>query len=341
MNFCYKIGDRMKQIVDLMFKKAKEKHAIIVVCEGWDPRTVEAAHNLVKKKICKLVLLGNPDEITKICSEHTWSLGDTKIIDHKKPDSTTEKMKKEFAQKLYELRKSKGMTMEEAAKLVDDENYFGCMYAYSGYADGVAGSTICSTGALMSPVMRILRTKDALVSETAMIYFKKVNRVIFMTDVSLNPNPTAEDLAVMGVNAAEVAKLFDFEPKTAFMSFSTYGSGGADKPEVKIMKDAMLLARKKAPQFVFDGEMQGDAAVNPKSAARKCPDSPIKGEANVLVFPNLTTANLVCHLLGQLSECDMVGTVLKGLEKPVSILGRSATPKMIEEHIACCAMQVK
>ncbi len=325
----------MKDIVALMFEKAKKKKAKIVVCEGWDERVLEAAHHLVKNNICSLVLLGNPDEIKKKSKEKGFDLGKTEIIDYKNSP-----LKKEFSQKLYQLRQKKGMTLEEAAQLLADENYFGCMYAYCGYADGVAGSCICSTAALMSPVMRILRKKDALVSEVSFMKDNKNDRVLFITDCSLNPNPTVEELAIMAENGAKIAQLFDFEPKVALLSFSTYGSGGADKPEVKFVKDAVALVKSRN-SFLVDGEMQGDAAVNPKSAARKCPSSPLKGEANVLVFPNLQVANIVCHLLIQLSTCEMVGTVLSGLQKPVSILGRSATAKMIEEHIACCAMQVQ
>lgn len=325
----------MHDLIDWMKKKAKEKKRTIIVAEGWDERCLKASASILANGYANLILLGDEKKIKDEAKKFKADITKATIINPK-----TYKQRKELAKELYELRKHKGMTPAEADKLLDDVNYFGCMLLHTGKADGLAGSAICSTAELMRPTLQIIKTKPgaALVSETIVLEDPVKKRVLFMTDCSLNPDPSAEELAQIGVNGAECAASFGFEPRVAFMSYSTKGSGGTS-PVIEKARAAVELARKKKKDYVFDGEFQGDAAINPYAAGRKCPTALIKGDANVLVFPNLTAANLVCHLLGQLAGMTIGLGILMGIRKPVIILGRSTPLETVENLIVCCAME--
>lgn len=325
----------MHDLIDRMKKKAKEKKRTIVVAEGWDERCLKASAAILANGYADLILLGDEKKIKEEAKKFKTDITKATLINPK-----TYKQRKELAKELYELRKHKGMTPAEADKLLDDVNYFGCMLLHTGKADGLAGSAICSTAELMRPALQIIKTKPGatLVSETIMMEDTKKKRVLFLTDCSLNPDPTVEELAQMAVNGAECAASFGFEPRVAFLSYSTKGSGGTS-PTIEKTLQAIEIARKKKKEYVFDGEFQGDAAINPYAAGRKCPNALIKGDANVLVFPNLTVANIVCHLLIQLSESKLGMGMLMGIRKPVIILGRSTPLETVENLIINCAMK--
>ncbi len=314
-------------------KKAKEKPVKIVICEGWDERVLQASAKVIEENLGQIILLGNPEDIKAKASELGVDISKAEIVDFK--NST---LKTELAEKLVEVRKHKGMTLEKAQALIEDPNYFGCMYAHAGYADAVAGSAICPTAELMRPALQILRGKG-LVSELLIFNDKKNDKYIFMTDGSLNIEPTSEQLAHIALNAIECVKEFDIEPKVAFLSFSTKGSGG-DGPQVTLVRDAVKMAQELAPDVIIDGEMQFDAAVSPFGAKRKCPDSPLKGEANVVVFPNLTAANIFVHGMMQFSDSTLDFTLIRGLVKPVTILGRSTPVDTMKGVIMTLAMEV-
>ena len=321
-------------LLKFMEKKAKEKLVKIVVCEGWDERCVQASAEILKKKLAKMILLGNPKDIKKVADKLKVNIDDAEVVDYKNSE-----LKGELVEKLIEKRQHKGMTKEKAEKLIEDENYFGCMYAYAGYADAVAGSAIGSTAELMRPVLQILRGKG-LVSEVMITTdVKNKDRVIFMSDPSMNIEPDKEQLAQIALNSAEVVKMFGIEPKIAMLSFSTKGSGG-DMPIIQLIKDAVEIVKKKDKKLIIDGELQVDAAVNKFSAGRKCPDSPIKGDANVLIFPNLTAGNILTHGLMRFSDMKFDFMIIQGLVKPVAILGRSVPAEIIKNNFVSLAMQV-
>jgi phosphate acetyltransferase len=321
-------------LVPIMEKIAKKNLVKVVVCEGWDERVLQAVAEILERKLAKIILLGNPEEIEKKAKELKVDVSKAEIHDFKNSE-----LKDELIEKLVEVRKHKGLTREEAEKLIEDENYFGCMYCYCGYADAVAGSAICSTAALMRPALQILRKKNTLVSEIAIMDDIKNDRIIFGTDASLNIEPSAEELAQMTLNAAECVRDFGIEPKIALLSFSTKGSGG-DIPVLQPVRDAVEIVKKEDPKLIIDGELQLDAAVSKFAAKKKCPDSPLKGDANTLIFPNLTSANIFAHAMLQFSDMDMQFTILKGLMKPVGILGRSTPVDTVRNIIVSCAMQV-
>jgi len=323
--------DLIKTLEDI----AKKKTVKVVVCEGWDERCLKASADVLKNKLANLILLGNPSDINKKAKELNVDISKAEIVDFKNSE-----LKQELAEKLVELRKHKGMTLEDANKLLEDENYFGCMYCYGGYADAVAGSAIGSTAELMRPTLQILREKGKIVSEVMILNDVKNKRIIFASDASLNINPSSEELAQIALNAADVVKGLKLTPKIALLSFSTKGSGG-DGPEVQNILEAVKIAKKEDSKLMIDGEYQVDAAVNKEVAKRKCPDSKLKGEANTLIFPNLTSANIFAHGLGQFSDMEIEFTVLSGLAKPVVILGRSTPMEAVRNMIVSCAMQVK
>ncbi len=321
-------------IIGIMEEIAKKKPVKVVICEGWDERCLRATAYIIKNKLANIVLLGNPKKIEEKAKEFDVDVSVAEVVDFKNSD-----LKNELAEKLVEVRKHKGLTLEEAKKLIEDENYFGCMYVYSGYADAVAGSAIGSTAALMRPTLQILREKGKLVSEVSIMNDVKNGRVIFATDFSLNIEPDADGLAQITLNAINCVKDFDIEPKVGLLSFSTKGSGG-NSPALEVIREAVGNVKKEIPDLVIDGELQVDAAVNSEAAKRKCPDSPLKGEANVLIFPNLMAANIFAHGLGQFSDMGFYFTILKGLMKPVVILGRTMPLDSVRNMIVSCAMQV-
>ena len=325
----------MKNLIKLMKQKAKAKRRKIVVAEGWEERCLKAADYVLREGYADLVLLGDEKKIKEEAKKLKIDITAAEIINPKKSD-----MRKKLAKDLYELRKAKGMTEEQALKLLDDVNYFGCMLVHIGYADGLAGSAICSTAELMRPALQIIKTKPDvnLVSEAMIMYDKKNKRVLFFSDCSLNIDPTTEQLAQIAVNAGDMAKSFNFKPKVALLSFSTKGSGG-DADIIKKSIEAARIAQEKRPDYIIDAEYQGDAALNTKAAQRKCPDARLKGDANVLVFPNLTASNIACHLLGQLSDMKMEMSSLMGIRKPVMILGRSSPLETITNLIIMAAFE--
>ena len=323
----------MHPLFTFIRKKAKEKLRTVVICEGWDERVLKATAKLLKEKLCRIILLG--DE--KIIKEKMKTAGvkfDAEIINPK-----TAKQKKDLAHALYERRKSKGMTPEEANKLIEDVNYFGATMVLKGLADGMSGSCICSTAELMRPALQVLGTAEGsnLVSEVAIMHDTKKDRLFFVSDCSLNVDPTPEQLAQIALNAAECARYFHYTPKIALLSFSTKGSG--EHPILAPLRKTLEMVKQRNQKLLIDGEMQVDAAVNPDAARRKCPDSPLKGGANILIFPNLSVGNIFCHALLQFSEMEFLFSMLMGIKKPVTIMGRSVDAEHIERCILLTAAQ--
>ncbi|MBU0536586.1 MAG: phosphate acetyltransferase [Nanoarchaeota archaeon] len=325
----------MKNLIRIMKQTAKDNRKKIVIGEGWDERCLKAADYVLREGYADLVLLGDEKQIMKEAEEFKVDITAAEIINPK-----TSEMREKLAKDLYELRKAKGMTEEKALKLLDDVNYFGCMLVHTGYVDGMAGSAICSTAELMRPALQIIKTKpDAkLVSEVLISEDRKNNRILMFSDCSLNIDPDAEQLAHIAVNAADLAKSFNFEPKVALLSFSTKGSGG-DADIIKKSREAAKLAQEMRPSYVIDAEYQGDAATNPHAAKRKCKDAKIMGDANVLVFPNLTAGNITLHLLSQLSDMKIDLSALVGIRKPVMILGRSTPLETVINLIIMAAFE--
>jgi phosphate acetyltransferase len=322
-----------KDLVKLMEEKAKKNKAKIVVCEGWEERCLKAVDELIKGKMADFVLLGDAELIENNAKKFKVDISKATITDPENSD-----LADELAKKLFELRKNKGMTMEKAKELLKDENYFACMYVYAGYADCVVGSAVCATADFMRPALQILRKKDGLASIVWIIFDPKRKKYFFMSDTAMNIDPGAEELAKISLNAAEVVKDFDLTPKVALLSFSTKGSGG-DSSSIQKIRDAVEIVKKRDPGLLIDGELQFDAAISEYGCERKCPDSPLKGDANVIIFPDLTSGNILSHGLMQFSYVKFMFSVLKGMEKPVSALGRTIPLETLRNMMVVCAMR--
>lgn len=323
---------KVDDIYKAMKRTARKIKRKIVVCEGWDQRCLEAADKILKTGDVELVLLDN-GQVMDNAEKHGYDIEGAVLVDYKNYDGMDELV---FA--MVELRKHKGLTPDDARKLLEDENYFACMYVHCGHADGLVGSKICPTASLMRPALQLLRQKGKLVSEVAITYVKKLDRIIAMTDFSMNIDPSPEDLSKIADNAVHLVKGLGIEPKVAFLSFSTAGSGGTNL-KTEAVRKAVELSKEKMPDVVVDGEMQFDAAINPYAASRKCPDSAVKGEANVLVFPDLNSANIFGHTMFQLIDQQVVLTMSYGLRHPVGILGRSTPTEHVVNIIYAAAME--
>jgi len=326
----------MTDLLKILKEKAKEKKRRIVICEGWDERVIKAAAEVVKEGLADITLIDKGNKIPEQLKDVGLTEKDVEII----PVETYEK-KHELAKTLAELRKHKGLTEEQALKLLDDVNYLGTMLLYTGHVDGLASSCICPTEEMMRPVLQIIKTKEgcSLVSEVSVLMDKKLDKVYFFSDGSLNINPDSEQLAQMALNAAECAKGFDVEPLVAMLSFAT--NTEQQNPVLDHVRNAVKIAKERAPDLKIEGEMQFDAAVNPDKAKRKCPDSEVGGKATVLVCPNLTTANICAHSILQWAT-DRISfdfTFLMGVKKPVSILGRGSDSEMIRNFVIAVAAQ--
>lgn len=324
----------MKEKLYQMIKDvAKKERKNIVIAEGWDERCLEATQTLLKENIVDITLLGIPNVIRAKAKELNLNIEKAKIVDFKNYDQLDKLIKH-----LVELRQHKGMTEEKAKELLKDENYFACTYVSLGYADALVGSKICPTGALMKPTLQILRQKGKLVSEVSVLYSPIKEKVYFTTDSSLNIDPDTEGLAQIALNAADAVKGIGIVPKVALISFSTHGSGG-ENSQTKKVKDALEIIKTRDTELIVDGELQVDAAVDSFAASRKCPESPLKGDANILVFPDLNSGNVFGHSMFQFSDIELMFTIATGLRKPVGILGRSTPTDFVINLIYAVAME--
>lgn len=320
-------------------EKARANAKTIVLPEGDEPRTIAAAETLVKEKIAKPVLLGREDAIRAAAEAQGASLEGVEIVDPAKDGRAGE-----YARSLHELRKEKGVTEEQAAKLVSDPMYFGMMMVKLGDADGLVSGAVHSTGDMLRPALQIIKTKPGmkLVSSSFLVECPNAsvgeNGLLVYADCVVNPCPDAEGLAGIAVAAAETAKTLCgiAEPRVAMLSFSTKGS--AEHALVEKVRKATEIAHKLAPELVLDGELQLDAALVPSVAETKAKGSPVAGKANVLVFPDLQSGNIGYKITQRLGGAECFA-VLQGLAKPCNDLSRGCSAEDIVNTVAMTAVQ--
>ena len=321
---------KITKFLDSLLERASKELKTIVLPEGEDERILQAAHTIAERKAAKLIILGNPEEIKAYFDKNNWSMDGIELL---QPE-TSDKLEK-YADLLYELRKAKGMTPNDAKKMALNYNYFGTLMIKAGDADGMVSGANHSTADTVRPALQIIKSahKDRSVS-SALILVANDKPYIF-SDCAIIINPSEQELADMALASSETALKFGLSPKVAMLSYSTRGSRNA----TKLAQDMLLLDEYKSLPIMIDGEMQADAALDAVVAKKKAPDSRVAGQANVLIFPCLEVGNISYKLLQRLCGCEAYGPMLQGLNAPVNDLSRGALAEDIVGMIAITAIQ--
>ncbi|MBO7556670.1 MAG: phosphate acetyltransferase [Alphaproteobacteria bacterium] len=324
-----------------LITKAQKDIKTIVLPEGEDKRILEAAHIIADLKAAKIIILGNVSEIKDHFAKNNWSLDGIEILEPEK----SEKLE-QYAQTFYEMRKEKGISLEDARKQVANYNYFGTMMIKSGDADGMVSGANHSTADTVRPALQIIKSKKKGRSVSSAVVIVSNNEPFIFSDCAIIIDPTSQELADIAIDAAETAMSFGIEPKVALLSFSTKGSAKSEK--VDKVTEALKLAQQQlqAPEYVnspirVDGELQLDAAVDAIVANKKAPNSEVAGSARVLVFPDINAGNIGYKLCQRLGNNEAYGPILQGLNAPVNDLSRGALVDDIVGMIAITCLQAQ
>lgn len=325
--------------------KAAARKKTIVLCEGEDKRVVEAAAKITAEGIAKIVLIGNAEECAKVAPDVDLT-GITLI------DPLTSEKTKEYAKILYEARKAKGMTEEQAAEQAKDRTMFGALMLKAGDVDGYVSGACHSTANTLRPGLQVVKTAPGIKTVSScfiMIAPEGENKynpdgVAVFADCAINIEPDAQQLADIAVSSAKTAKdIAGIEPRVAMLSFSTKGSGNDDKffKSVPKVQEATALAKAMAPDLALDGEFQFDAAVAPEVGQLKAPGSKVAGHANVFVFPNINAGNIGYKIAQRFGGYMAIGPVCQGFARPLNDLSRGCNVEDIVATVAVTALQAE
>ena len=327
--------------IDQIKQRAKNEIKTIVLPEATDVRILEAAQIVKNEGYAKVILVGQEEQVRQIAKEKGIDIGNTQIIDPEKSDKINE-----YANTLYELRKNKGMTEEQAKQLVLDPVYYGMIMVKLGEADGLVSGAAHSTSDTLRPALQILRTAPGtkLVSAFFIMVVPNcehgANGTFVFGDCGLNEEPNAEALSEIAISSSKsFEQLVGEEAKVAMLSYSTYGSAHSASTEKVI--EATKLVKEKVPNLLVDGEMQLDAAIIPEVAESKAKGSPVGGKANVLVFPDLGAGNIGYKLVQRLAKAEAYGPLCQGIAKPVNDLSRGCSSQDVAGVVAITAVQAQ
>ena len=327
-------------LIDSIKERAKQDIKTIVLPESMDRRTYEAAEVVLREKIANLIIIGTEDVIAE--NSKGLDISGARIVNPYTFSKTSD-----YIDVFYELRKSKGMTPQQAKDtIMNDYMYYACMMVKFGDADGVVSGACHSTANTLKPALQIIKTKPGTKLVSAFFIMDVPNceygenGTFVFGDCGLNQNPNAEELAAIAVSSAESFKaLVGAEPKVAMLSHSTMGS--AKHADIDKVAEATRIAKEMAPQFAIDGELQADAAMVPSVGASKAPNSSVAGNANVLIFPDLDAGNIGYKLVQRLAKAEAYGPMCQGIAKPVNDLSRGCSAKDIAGVIAITAVQAQ
>ncbi|WP_035067270.1 phosphate acetyltransferase [Nitratidesulfovibrio termitidis] len=333
------INRKSSRITPMMFEfnlieRAKQNRMRIVLPEGVEERVLRAADILARREVADIILLGDADKVGSKVSELGLDLDGVQII---QPNLSPKF--EEYAQAYFELRKHKGISIERARDTMNDVTYFGTMMVHKGDAEGMVSGSINTTAHTIRPAFEFIKTKPgfSIVSSVFLMCLK--DRVLAFGDCAVNPNPTAEQLAEIAINAAHTARIFGIEPRVAMLSYSTGSSGkGAD---VEKVIEATRIAKERAPELLLEGPLQYDAAIDMDVARTKLPGSQVAGRATVFIFPDLNTGNNTYKAVQRAAGAVAIGPVLQGLNKPVNDLSRGCTVPDIVNTVAITAIQAQ
>ncbi len=333
----------MKDFLNGIKEKAKANPKRIAFPESTEERTLKAIQQIIQDQTAKPILIGNPEEIWNKINQLKLDIPHDKIqlVNH-----TCDENKSHFenySNELLNLRKSKGLTIEAAREHMRDAVYYATMMVHLGDADGLVSGATHSTGHTILPALKIIKTKEKFHKVSGVFFIMYHGEIMLFADAAVTIQPDAKDLAGIALDTAQTAERFGIAPRVAMLSFSTKGS--AHHPLAKKMLEATDIARDRAkeimPHAVIEGEMQLDAAVEPWVAEIKCPNAKIKGDANVLIFPDLQAANIGYKLATFFGNAAAVGPILQGLQKPVNDLSRSCTMQDIVDITAMTVIEAQ
>lgn len=326
--------------IETLKERAKKDIKTIVLPESEDIRVLEAARKITDEGFAKVVLIGEREILQNVAGE--IDISDIEVIN----PLTSEKIEK-YINDFYELRKAKGMTLEKAAETLKDNIYFGTMMIKEGDADGLVAGSICSTSDTLRPSLQIVKTAPNVKLVSAFFLMQVPNcelgenGMFLFADCGLNPNPNAEELSEIAISSANTWKqIVGTTPKIAMLSYSSHGSAPLTDATSKVI-EATKLVKEKVPDLIVDGELQLDAAIIPSVATKKAPESELKGNANILIFPDLNAGNIGYKLVERLAKANAYGPVTQGIAKPVNDLSRGCKSDDIVGVVAITAVQAQ